>query len=408
MIGALVLVFVSAAIWAIHTARRAKPEATVAIRTVKAVRGVLEQTLRLTGSTTAKNFATVVAPRVQAPDSGTSMVLLYLTDSGSKVKKGEVIAKIDGRAVADHLDDVEAQVNQSAMDLVKLKADQAAQTEAARQAVRVAKAGVDSAEQDMLALDVKSRIDQEVLKLSLEEAKATYADALRELPLVADREHAEMRVAEITQEEQVSHRNRHRVDIQRFTIHSPINGIAVLKSIQRQGQAAQVRQGDQLWPGQPFMRVVDLSGMYVDATVSQTDIQMLHLGQPATIQFDAYPGMVMHGKVESVGALAVSSGRDNQWVHSIPVRISIDGNDPRLFPDLTASADVVVGEHPDGLLVPREAIQEKSGKPLVYVKQGDTLSPRQVEIGAYGTTEVSVISGLAEGDQVALQPQPGN
>ncbi len=404
----LVAVVVSAAFWAIHSARRAKPEAFANIRTVKVVRGVLERTLRLTGSTTAKNFATVVAPRVRAPDSGTSMVLLYLTDSGTRVRKGEVIAKIDGRAVQDHLDDVEAQVNQSAMDLVKLAADHEAETEAARQAVRVAKAGVDTAEQDMLALDVKSRIDQEELKLSLEEAKATYADALRELPLVAEREHAEMRVSEINQEEQVSHRNRHRVDIERFTIHSPIDGIAVLKTIQRQGLTAQVRQGDQLWPGQPFMRVVDLSGMYVDANVNQTDIQMLHLGQPATIQFDAYPGMVMHGKVESVGALAVAAGRDNQWVHSIPVRISIDGNDPRLFPDLTASADVLVSEHPGGLLVPREAVHEDRGKPLVYVKQGDTISPREVEIGAYGATEVSVISGLAEGDQVALQPPVGN
>ena len=125
---------------------------------------------------------------------GNSMVLLYLAESGAKVKKDEVIARIDGRAVQDHLDDVEAQVDQSALDIVKLKSQQAAEMEAARQAVRVAKAGVESTEQDMLALDVKSRIDQEVLKLSLEEAKATYADALRELPLVAEREHADLRI----------------------------------------------------------------------------------------------------------------------------------------------------------------------------------------------------------------------
>ena len=125
-------------------------------------------------------------------------------------------------------------------------------------------------------------------------------------------------------------------------------------------------------------------------------------------QQSAFAGMVMHGKVESVGALAVGTGFSNQWVHSIPVRISIQGNDPRLFPDLTASADVVIGEHPDGLLIPREAVQEKDGKSLVYVKQGDALASREVEIGAYGTTEVSILSGLSEGEQVALQPQGGN
>jgi RND family efflux transporter MFP subunit len=397
------VVVVAAALWLLHSSRQAKPTANAEIRIVRVVRGALEQTLRLTGTTTAKNFATVYSPRVRAPDSGNQMILLYLVGSGAKVKKGEVIARIDGRAVADHLDDVEAQVNQSAMDLIKLKAQQKAEMEATGQAVRVAKAGVDTAEQDMLALDVKSRIDQELLKLNLEEAKATYADALREVPLVEDREAADMRVSEIAQEEQVSHRNRHRSDLERFTIQSPIDGVAVLKTIQRQGQTAQVRQGDQLWPGQPFMRVVDLSGMYVDASVSQTDIEQVHLGQRATIQFDAYPGLVMHGKVEAVGALAVGS-RANYWVHSIPVRILIDGNDPRLFPDLTASADVVLGEQPASLLVPREAVHERDGKPVVFVKRGETITPHEVQIGASNNTQVSVLSGLAEGDQVALGP----
>ena len=408
LIVGLLLVIVAAAALLIRNHQQAKPNPLASIRMVRVVRGVLEQSVRLTGSTSAKSFATIVSPRVQAPDSGTAMDLQYLADSGAKVKKGDVIARIDGRAVQDHLDDVEAQVNQSAMDLVKLQSQHAASMEAAQQAVRTAKAAVDSAEQDMLALDVKSRIDQEELKLNLEETKATYADAVRELPLVTESERAEMRVAELNQEQQISHRNRHRHDVQRFIIQAPMSGIVVLKTIQRQGQTAQVRQGDQLWPGQPFARVVDLSGMYVDATVNQTDIHLIHLGQPATIQFDAYPGMVMHGKVESVGALAVGTGFSNQWVHSIPVRISIQGNDPRLFPDLTASADVVIGEHPDGLLIPREAVQEKDGKSLVYVKQGDALASREVEIGAYGATEVSVLSGLTEGEQVALQPQSGN
>jgi HlyD family secretion protein len=407
MAGLAIILLLVALAWWRWPVWRAKPSPVASIRTVKVIRGVLEQTLRLTGSTTAKKFATVFSPRVQAPDSGMAMVLLYLADSGTKVKKGEVIARIDGRAVQDHLDDVEAQVNQSALDLIKLKSQQAAETEAARQAVRAAKAALDSARQDMLALDVKSRIDQEVLKLTLEEAQAAYTDARRELPLLAERQHADLRIAEIQQAERISHRNRHRADVARFTIHAPIDGVVVLKSIRRQGELAQVRQGDQLAPGQPFLRVVDLSGMYVDATINQTDIQLLHLGQPATIQFDAYPGMVMRGKVESVGALAVATGRMNQWVHSIPVRISIEGNDPRLLPDLTASADVVVGEYPDSLLLPREAVQEKDGKPLVYVKEGDSLLPREVEIGASNATQVSVTAGLSEGDQVAIQPQSG-
>jgi Cu(I)/Ag(I) efflux system membrane fusion protein len=156
--------------------------------------------------------------------------------------------------------------------------------------------------------------------------------------------------------------------------------------------------------GQPFMRVVDLGSMRLDGVVSQSDSEQMRLGQRATVHFDAYPDLVLNGHVESVGALAVSGRRTSYYVRTIPVRIAIEGSDPRVIPDLTGSADVVL-EEDQGILIPREAVQESGGKPVVLVRQGETVTPRAVEIGAYSTTQVSVSAGIQEGDEIALQPE---
>jgi hypothetical protein len=78
--------------------------------------------------------------------------------------------------------------------------------------------------------------------------------------------------------------------------------------------------------------------------------------------------------------------------------------DPRVIPDLSASADVATAQPADGLIVPREALSGSGGKTIVYVKQGDAFVPREVEIAGTTNTHVAVVSGIQEGEEVALQP----
>jgi len=134
----------------------------------------------------------------------------------------------------------------------------------------------------------------------------------------------------------------------------------------------------------------------------------VRLGQKAVIRFDAYPGLELDGKVESVGMMAGSGRRVNYYVRRVPVRIAIDAKDPRVLPDLTAAADVILEEDYDALLIPREAVQESGGKSMVMVKQGETIVAREVEIGAVSNTLASVVSGLHVGDEVALQAPEKN
>ena len=80
------------------------------VRTAKVDTGSVQKVLRLTGSTRARNFRSIAAPRMRGADSGRNLVLIYVAPSGSIVKKGDLVAQIDAQALHDHVDDIKAQI----------------------------------------------------------------------------------------------------------------------------------------------------------------------------------------------------------------------------------------------------------------------------------------------------------
>jgi HlyD family secretion protein len=403
-VALVVIAVLIAAAWYLRPNPQARQaEAAAAVKTVKAVRGPLQRTLRVTGSVVSRNFSNIVVPLAQAPETR-ELVLISLPSNGAKVKEGEVIAQIETQAVKDHLDDVNSTVRQVELDMRRLRANQQSRREAMEQQIRAAKANWEKAQEDMKAAAVRSEIQREQLKLLLEEAELNYKQMHGELALLDDRQAAEWRIAELGYEGQVRHRNRHLVDLERFSIRAPRDGQVILRTINnRNGEQNQIRVGDEVGPGMAIAKVVDLSSMQVEGMINQTESEMVRLGQKATIRFDAYPGLELDGKVESVGMLAGSGRRVNYYVRRVPVRIAIEGKDPRVLPDLTASADVVLDEEEDALLIPREAVQESRGKSVVLVRQGEAIVPREVEIGGWSNTQVAVLAGLQAGDEVAIQ-----
>ena len=95
---------------------------------------------------------------------------------------------IDGQAVQDHLDDVDAMLLQAELDLRTRRAVHAAESESVAQRARAARANLEKARLDLRTLEVKSSIDRELLKLAAEEAQSDWQEAQRALTLVADRQ----------------------------------------------------------------------------------------------------------------------------------------------------------------------------------------------------------------------------
>jgi multidrug efflux pump subunit AcrA (membrane-fusion protein) len=180
-------------------------------------------------------------------------------------------------------------------------------------------------------------------------------------------------------------------------------GLVVMQTIFRGGDMGQVQEGDQVSPGQPFLKIVDVNNMQVEATVNQAESEGMRIGQRAEINFDAFPELHLTGRVYAVGALAIGSRNVNYYIRNVPIRVQIDGHDPRVIPDLSASADVVL-ERKDGVLqVPLEAVHTANGKSLVYVKRAEGFQAREVRLGLCSQTHAEIIAGLEVGEEVALQ-----
>ena len=378
--------------------------AVPSVSTVRATRGTIQATRRLAGSISARRFMNIGAPVLQAPDQGRGLTLIFLAASGTHVKQGQIIAQIDAQDIQDHLVDVEANVSQAQLDIARRKAQLVAQMEGLRQRLRVAKATWDRASQDARATPVKNAITQETLRLAVEEYQEAYQEAIKQKPLTEERQLADIKLYELSYEHDARHRDRHLRDFRRCSIRSPIDGMVVMQTFYRGGQMKQFQVGDQLSPGQPFMRVVDPSSMELDATMNQVESQLVRLGQHAIVRFDAFPDIMVKGRVQAVGALAAGGRRVNFNVRNVAVRLVLETADSRVIPDLTASADVATSPPAAGLIVPREALGGSGGKTIVYVKQGDAYLPREVEVAGTSNTEAAVVSGIQEGEEIVLQP----
>jgi multidrug efflux pump subunit AcrA (membrane-fusion protein) len=392
----------------------AKPKAqngavqTASIRTAKVSSGPIQRIIRLTGTTSAKNFASVAAPMMRGPDSGRALILIEVAKSGAQVKKGDVVARIDAQAMSDHVDDLNATIQQAEADIRRRKAEQAMTWENLQQGIRVAKASLEKAKLDLSASEVRTPVDAEILKLAAEEAEATYKEKLTDLPIQKASFGAELRILELTKDRHVRHRDRHKYDVERFTIHAPIDGLVVMQSIWRGTDMGQIQTGDQISPGQPFMKIVDVNGMQMEAVASQVESDEMRLGEPAVISFDAFPGLKLKAKVASLGAIATGGWWSNYYLRTVRVYLTILDHDNRVIPDLSTAASVAVDQTANALMIPREAVETRDGKPLVRVKAGDRYETREVKLGMSDNIHVAVLAGLHAGDEVALDPiQPG-
>ncbi len=402
IVATIVVVIAAAAFYQLKVRPQAAAKtAAVQYRTAVVTAGPFVRTLRVAGSTSARNFANIACPMLRGPDIR-ELILMKLAASGARVKKGDIVAEIDSKAAQDHVDDVDSQVQQAKADVKKRGAEQAIEMGTLRQSVQSAKADLDKAKLDAGAADIRTQIDVELLKLSVEEAEAQYKELQSELPLTAAQQKAELRILDLTRIRHERHRDRHAGDIKRLTIAAPIPGLVVMQSTFRGGEMRQIQEGDQMHPGESFMKVVDTASMQLDATVNQVEAEELRIGQTATIGFDAFPGFYMHGKIYAIGALAVGGRFQNFYIRNIPVRILIEGQDPRLIPDLSASGDIRIEEKDNALLLPLSAVRVEGKKTVVTVKTPGGFETRPVELGSQNNTHAVVVSGLQAGDEVVV------
>lgn len=177
--------------------------------------------------------------------------------------------------------------------------------------------------------------------------------------------------------------------LRKSSVHAPFDGIVY---------ALPVKQGAYVQTGDLLLQEGDLSHMLVRTFVDEPDIGRLAKGQKIEVTWDAIPGRIWNGTVNSIPSTVKLRGARNVG----EVTCTVDNHDLRLLPNVNVGVTVVTAEHSGVLTLQREAVRMDDAKPYVYQVVEGRLERREVEVSLQNLTRVEIASGLPENALVAL------
>ena len=160
--------------------------------------------------------------------------------------------------------------------------------------------------------------------------------------------------------------------------------------------------GDVIQAGSQAIHIADLSNLYLDVQISEVDIPLVAIDQPAELVFDAYFNDTFTGTVIRISPV----GTAVQGVVEYDVRIQMDDDtDGRIKPGMTAAVNIIVEEKDDVFVVPNDAIVMIDGEENVFVKRDGMYVAVPVSLGGYSDSYSEVLSADIEvGEEIILNP----
>lgn len=383
--------------------RRTSASNPVESGTVTVAKKDFVRVLRLAGTTEAVKSRPVLAPRLEGAQLN-SMVVTRLARAGARVKQGDVLVQFDRQAqIKDALDK-----KATYQDLVDQVEEKRAAEDAARAKdeteLKQAEDDLTKAQLEVTKKDIVSRIDAEKNQETLQEAVQTLQQLRQTFQLKREAAAADIRVLEIQRDRARGTMLYAQGNAAKMTIRSPMDGIVVLNTVWLGSRMGEVQEGDEVRPGVPFMKVIDPAQMDVRVAVNQEDMPELRIGQPATVHLDAYPGLSFPGVLDELAPLG-HSGQFTDKVRTFVAIFSIRGNNPKLMPDLSASADVELSKLQNVLVVPAQSVINDKGQDYVLLKTTTGFDKHQVKIGPTNDLDVVIESGLHAGDVIRTAPE---
>jgi HlyD family secretion protein len=159
-----------------------------------------------------------------------------------------------------------------------------------------------------------------------------------------------------------------------------------------------VQQGAFVNAGDLLVQVADLHKVRVRAFVDEPEIGKLQKGQAVEVSWDALPGRVWKGTLQTLPTTVVQHG--SRMVGE--VTCVIDNGDLKLLPNTNVSVAVIIARQENALSIPREAIhQDESGQYVFQLVNGE-LKRRDIQTGISNLTRVQVDGGLSDKAVLAL------
>lgn len=314
----------------------------------------------------------VVAQRKAAVSSKATGRLEWLgVEEGSKVKKGDVIARLEGRDVAAARDQASANLDN------------------ARSALEQAKAELNDAalnfnrSRELLAKGFISQMDYDTADARYRRAQAGANGA--ESAIISSQ--AALKGAEVA--------------VEYTLIRAPFDAVVLTKDadigdmVTPLGAAANAKAA--------VVTIADMSSLQVEADVSESNLEKVERGQPCEIQLDAFPESRFRGVVHMIVPTADRSKA------SVMVKVRFLDKDKRILPEMSARVSflerpVSSEEKQPRIGVNPGAIVTRNGKQVVFQVKGEKVNEVTVMTGEKIGDVIEVLSGVKAGDKVVVNP----
>lgn len=371
-----------------------------ALPTAMVTQGEVRSTISVSGNLEAadKRFVSFTIP-------GT--VDQVLVEKGDTVLRGDVLARLDSRDLQRNVDLSRTQVEQARIQYriadqqlretiypsyygsyvidvpgVWMALDDAAdRVDRARDLIDHG----DMTEAHVLLQQVIEDIDS--AKESSEARKWDFPIAIRIMELQREAAAASVTAAELNMQAA-------RDALDDATITAPIDGVITM---------AEINEGDVLFAAtlaNPAFQIVDTSRLQMSGLIDEMDIAEITVGQEVYVTLDALAGVEVDGTVSFISQAAMIQA----GVVMYQATISLVDPDTRVKDGMSATANIIAEQRDNVLTVPTSAVFRDAGRDVVFLVAEDGSTTRQeVTIGLRGGRIMEILSGVREGDRVALQ-----
>lgn len=383
-------------------------EAGTAVPLTSVSRGSLELTVHMRGE-----LRPVRQEALAVPSVGGLLRISELLETGTRVAAGDKIVEFDPSDQEYALEQAESQLREAEQEIIKRRADIEAQQ--AQQEVTLLTAGFDVRRAELDArgdADLIGANEYRIRQVTLEESRRRLEQVTKDVSASLVTTQASLQVLEekLTRQRMAAEQARKNMD--NLELYAKIAGIVSVRD-NRDASGGffftgmtlpPFRVGDDARSGRPVADVLDVSTMEILARVNEQERANVNVGQRARIVSDAAPGAVYEAVVTAVAGLASRQDYSQGPLRTFDVRLEIAEPDDQLRPGASVEVLMIGDTIDDLLLVPRQAVFEANGKPIVYV-------PSPTDRGAFEAREVTVlhrsetmvaIEGVPEGTEVAL------
>lgn len=407
----ILVIVVGAAAWGWRYTHSAGAAEDRAVPTAVAKLGDIRSTVESTGTVVSN-----LDVEIKCKASGEITKLPY--DISDQVKKGDLLVQLDPideqrnvRRAQAALDSSQAKLATAKENLLIAQQNLATNTLTAnanlRSAQATAKDAAAKADRMKQLLDKKlaSEEDYETAQTAAVKAQAALHTAQAQVEqLKADKMTLVLRQQDIKLAEAALATDRINFEnaqqqLKDTTVLAPMNGVVSARDVQT-GQI--ISSGiTNVGGGTTIMTLSDLSRIFVEASVDESDIGKVIVGQNVDITADAFPGVRFQGKVMRIATQGVNTSN----VVTFNVKVEVLGDNRSLLkPQMTANVSILVNAKDDVLAVPVEAIFRHAGKELVTVVEPDGKTHDQaVRTGLNDGRQWEIISGLKAGQRVQVQ-----